>query len=156
MTQELVNEMHFHISYKSSSNLKYFNGLSLAFECVPTQIGLELRYGREDEELMGLQFCNEMILASQSVYCSSEHQDDSLENLTDAAGCFLKHFKIGKIDHHTFCSDLVIPDGSDRDLVSSKMSPKNRHVTLLEYEIFQLDKIALALNYIDISRKTVF
>ena len=62
-----------------------------------TQIGLELRYGREDEELMGLQFCNEMILASQSVYCTSEEQDDTLENLTETAGCFLKHFKIGKL-----------------------------------------------------------
>ena len=28
---------------------------------------VELRYGREDEELMGLQFCNEMILASETL-----------------------------------------------------------------------------------------
>ena len=60
-----------------------------------SQIGLELRYGREDEELMGLQFCNEMILASQSLYSSSDQQDDTLENLTESAGCYLKHFKIG-------------------------------------------------------------
>ncbi len=26
------------------------------------QVTLELRYGREDEELMGLQFCNEMVV----------------------------------------------------------------------------------------------
>ena len=65
----------------------------------PPQVGLELRYGREDEELMGLQFCNEMILASQTVYCASDQQDDTLENLTETAGCFLKHFKIGKIDN---------------------------------------------------------
>ena len=66
-----------------------------------TQIGLELRYGREDEELMGLQFCNEMILASQSVYCTtSDQQDDTLENLTETAGCFLKHFKIGNCDQN--------------------------------------------------------
>ena len=31
------------------------------------QVSLELRYGREDEELMGLQFCNEMILATVSI-----------------------------------------------------------------------------------------
>ena len=29
------------------------------------QVVLQLRYGREDEELMGLQFCNEMVLASR-------------------------------------------------------------------------------------------
>lgn len=93
MTQDLVNDMHSHTSYKSSSDFKCFNG-PVSF---PTQIGLELRYGREDEELMGLQFCNEMILASQSVFCSSDQQDETLENLTDASGCFLKHFKIGKL-----------------------------------------------------------
>ena len=32
------------------------------------QFSLELRYGREDEELMGLQFCNEMIIANQRIY----------------------------------------------------------------------------------------
>ena len=34
---------------------------------IVVQVALELRYGREDEELMGLQFCNEMILASETL-----------------------------------------------------------------------------------------
>ena len=29
------------------------------------KVTLELRYGREDEELMGLQFCNEMVVIRQ-------------------------------------------------------------------------------------------
>ena len=92
MTQELGKDMHFQISEKSSYLLLVKVGAL-------SQIGLELRYGREDEELMGLQFCNEMILASQSLYCTSDQQDDTLENLTESAGCYLKHFKIGKIDY---------------------------------------------------------
>ena len=36
------------------------------------QVVLELRYGREDEELMGLQFCNEMILATRTVFPATE------------------------------------------------------------------------------------
>ena len=58
-------------------------------------MGLELRYGREDEELMGLQFCNEMILANQTIFCRTEENDDSLEDLTETHGYFLKPFKIG-------------------------------------------------------------
>ena len=83
-----TGDMHFQISEKSSYLLLVKVGAL-------SQIGLELRYGREDEELMGLQFCNEMILASQSLYCTSDQQDDTLENLTESAGCYLKHFKIG-------------------------------------------------------------
>ena len=52
--------MHFQISEKSSYLLLVKVGAL-------SQIGLELRYGREDEELMGLQFCNEMILATVSI-----------------------------------------------------------------------------------------
>merc|ERR1711936_1020261 len=59
-----------------------------------SQIGLELRYGREDEELMGLQFCNEMVLASQTLFSRTDEKDDFLEDLTDTCGYFLKPFKI--------------------------------------------------------------
>ena len=31
-------------------------------------MSLELRYGREDEELMGLQFSNEMVVVSRQLY----------------------------------------------------------------------------------------
>jgi hypothetical protein len=33
------------------------------------KVTLELRYGREDEELMGLQFCNEMVVIRQILLC---------------------------------------------------------------------------------------
>ena len=32
------------------------------------KVSLELRYGREDEEMMGLQFCNEMGLLNLCVH----------------------------------------------------------------------------------------
>lgn len=46
---------------------------------------------------MGLQFCNEMILANQTIFCRTEENDDSLEDLTETHGYFLKPFKIGNI-----------------------------------------------------------
>ena len=32
------------------------------------KVSLELRYGREDEEMMGLQFCNEMGLLNLCIH----------------------------------------------------------------------------------------
>ena len=62
------------------------------------QVALELRYGREDEELMGLQFCNEMILASETLLpdpCDYiEEYDNNSDDLSQRFGCFLKPFKI--------------------------------------------------------------
>ena len=65
---------------------------------IVVQVALELRYGREDEELMGLQFCNEMILASETLLplpCDYvEEFDTQGEDLSQRYGCFLKPFKI--------------------------------------------------------------
>ena len=65
---------------------------------IVVQVALELRYGREDEELMGLQFCNEMILASETLLPEPsdyvEDFDTQAEDLSQRFGCFLKPFKI--------------------------------------------------------------
>ena len=42
-----------------------------------------------------LQFCNEMVLASQTLFSRTDEKDDFLEDLTDTCGYFLKPFKIG-------------------------------------------------------------
>ena len=42
-----------------------------------------------------LQFCNEMLLASQTLYSRTDEKDDTLEDLTETCGYFLKPFKIG-------------------------------------------------------------
>ena len=53
-------------------------------------MALELRYGREDEELMGLQFCNEMVLASETLF---PRLDWSGQDLSQNFGCLLNPFK---------------------------------------------------------------
>ena len=60
------------------------------------QVSLELRYGREDEELMGLQFCNEMVLVNQTVFSSEEKPSLDVPDPGEKFGCHLKPFKIGK------------------------------------------------------------
>ena len=47
-----------------------------------------------------LQFCNEMVLASQTLYSRTDEKDDTLEDLTETCGYFLKPFKIGKNIFH--------------------------------------------------------
>jgi hypothetical protein len=49
--------------------LNYEKGLAYSSRC---------RYGREDEELMGLRFCNEVVIAAEQVKTSSNRFSLSL------------------------------------------------------------------------------
>lgn len=72
---------------------------------VMVQVTLELRYGREDEELMGLQFSNEMVISSKVVYSGNgsnivqeekelEQVDETVMAVADKYDCILKPFEI--------------------------------------------------------------
>jgi hypothetical protein len=37
-------------------------------QCFSTWVYFLIRYGREDEELMGLRFCNEVVIAAEQIY----------------------------------------------------------------------------------------
>ena len=60
-------------------------------------MSLELRYGREDEELMGLQFCNEMVLVNHTIFNSEDKPSLEVPDPGEKFGCLLKQFKIGEI-----------------------------------------------------------
>ena len=59
------------------------------------KVSLELRYGREDEEMMGLQFCNEMGLLNLCIHPDKVATARKLKNtIRDATGAiWLKTLK---------------------------------------------------------------
>ena len=65
-------------------------------------MSLELRYGREDEELMGLQFCNEMIIVTHQIYPLQQPQKVSVTILPSAI-----HVS-GKRYNQTYCITRAI------------------------------------------------
>ena len=81
------------------------------FVQVVVQIVLELRYGREDEELMGLQFSNEMVISSKVLFMGNTEDivdgnvgdtkrddiDETVIAVADKQDCVLKPFEIGQI-----------------------------------------------------------
>ena len=63
-------------------------------------MSLELRYGREDEELMGLQFCNEMIIVTHQIYPLQQAQKVSVTTRTTKLE-FSGTESVGMILHNT-------------------------------------------------------
>ena len=74
-------------------------------------MSLELRYGREDEELMGLQFSNEMVVVSRQLYPLQTQVDQEIFGCRSSS-------KLASSTHSLSLLSLTHPLGLQLELIS--------------------------------------
>ena len=82
----------------------------------------DFRYGRDDEELLGLRFCNEVVVAADQIYPPPSDQEIELSSNTSSNKDSSKYKGIAKTDGKK--------DSSSTDVhkIESSVKPTNQKV----------------------------